>query len=169
MEQKIFKNLSNDYKKYLDNIAIILDTFDINNTYKFSELNKFYNDVNNINTELLIVEKDIDNLINYYEKCDKNKITIKLKSLLKKRNEQIIRNLLKSSIYQDYIEKLYLEKSKKISKAKIDEALLEIIKKYAMSWRCCWSFLKIDDNGIIKGMELFDISDIKYFNEITKN
>jgi hypothetical protein len=169
MEQKVFKNLSNNYKKYLDNIAIILDTFDINNTYKFSELNKFYNDVNNINTELLIVEKDIDNLINYYEKCDKNEITIKLKSLLKKRNEQIIRNLLKSSIYQDYLEKLYLEKSKKISKAKIDEALLEIIKKYAMSWRCCWSFLRIDDNGNIKGMELFDISDIEYFNEIIKN
>ena len=43
--------------------------------------------------------------------------------------------------------------------------MMEIIKKYSMTWKCCWSFLKIDDNGHIKNIELFDINDINYYNE----
>ena len=34
-----------------------------------------------------------------------------------------------------------------------------------MTWRCCWSFLEIDDNGHIKKMELFDINDINFFKQ----
>jgi hypothetical protein len=168
MEQKTIKNLSSEYKKYLKEIENVLINFNVNEVYKFSILNKYYNDVNAVNTELLIVEKDIDNLINSYEKSDQNEIINKLKSLLKQRNSEIIRNLLKSSIYQNYLEKLYIDNNKKISKTKIDQAMMEIIKKYAMSWKCCWSFLKIDDNGNIKNIELFDINDINFFNERIK-
>jgi hypothetical protein len=168
MEQKTFKNLSSEYKKYLKEIDNVLINYNVNEVYKFSILNKYYNDINDVNTALLIVEKDIDNLINLYEKSDQNNTINKLKSLLKQRNSEIIRNLLKSSIYKDYIEKLYTEGSKKISKTKIDSVMMEIIKKYAMSWKCCWSFLKIDDNGHIKNIELFDINDINYYNERVK-
>ena len=165
MEQKTIKNLSSEYKKYLKEIENVLINYNVSEVYKFNMLNKYYNDVNAVNTELLIVEKDIDNLINSYEKSDQNETINKLKSLLKQRNSEIIRNLLKSSIYQNYLEKLYIDGGKKISKTKIDGVMMEIIKKYAMSWKCCWSFLKIDDNGHIKNIELFDINDINYYNE----
>jgi hypothetical protein len=168
MEQKTFKNLSSEYKKYLKEIENVLINYNVNEVYKFSILNKYYNDINTVNTELLIVEKDIDNLINSYEKSDQNETINKLKTLLKQRNSEIIRNLLKSSIYQNYLEKLYIEGGKKISKTKIDSVMMEIIKKYSMTWKCCWSFLKIDDNGNIKNIELFDINDINYYNERIK-
>jgi len=165
MEQKIFKNLSTDYKKYLSEIDKLLISYNISSKYTFSQLNKLYNDINGINTKLLIVEKDIDNLINYYEKADTNETINKLKSILEQRNTEIIRKLLKSTLYKDYIEKLYNDGSKKVSKAKIDEILMEIIKKYAMSWKCCWSFLNLDDAGNVKKIELFDLNDINFYNE----
>jgi hypothetical protein len=165
MEQKTFKNLSSEYKKYLKEIENVLINYNVNEIYKFSILNKYYNDINAVNTELLIVEKDIDNLINSYEKSDQNETINKLKSLLKQRNSEIIRNLLKSSIYQNYLEKLYIDNNKKISKTKIDQVMMEIIKKYAMSWKCCWSFLNLDESGNIKNMELFDLNDINFYNE----
>jgi len=165
MSGKTIKNLSSEYKKYLKEIENVLINYNVKEVYKFNILNKYYNDINTVNTELLIVEKDIDNLINSYEKSDQNETINKLKSLLRQRNSEIIRNLLKSSLYKDYIEKLYIEGGKKISKAKIDSVMMEIIKKYSMTWKCCWSFLKIDDNGHIKNIELFDINDINYYNE----
>jgi hypothetical protein len=168
MEDKIFKNLSNEYKKYLTEIKKVLEDFNINNSYKFSDLNKLYKAVNDVNTKLLIVEKDIDNLIYKYEKSDQNETINKLKSLLAQRNKEIIRKLLKSTIYNEYIEKLYSESNKKINKTKINDVLLKIIKKYAMSWKCCWSFLTMNDDGNIKSMELFDINDINYYNEKIK-
>ena len=169
MTDKTFKNLSTEYKKYLSEIENVLINYKLNEKYTFSHLNKLYNDINGVNTELLIVEKDIDNLINLYEKSTKNETINKLKSILEQRNTEIIRKLLKSKIYTDYIEKLYNDEGKKISKDKIDQVMMEIIKKYAMSWKCCWSFLKLDDSGNIKGIELFDMNDIKYFNEKIKN
>jgi hypothetical protein len=30
-----------------------------------------------------------------------------------------------------------------------------------MKWKCCWSFLQIDENGYPKKIQLFDINDIK--------
>jgi hypothetical protein len=168
MTDKTFKNLSTEYKKYLTEIENILINYKSNEKYTFSQLNKLYNDINGVNTELLIVEKDIDNLINLYEKSNKNETINKLKSILEQRNTEIIRKLLKSKVYTDYIDKLYNDEGKKISKDKIDQVMMEIIKKYAMSWKCCWSFLKLDDSGNIKGIELFDMNDIKYFNEKIK-
>ena len=115
MEQKIFKNLSNDYKKYLSEIDKLLINYKISEKYTFSQLNKFYMDINVINTKLLIVEKDIDNLINYYEKAATNETINKLKSILEQRNTEIIRKLLKSTIYKDYIDTLYVDGGKKVS------------------------------------------------------
>jgi len=168
MSDKTFKNLSTEYKKYLTEIEKLLINYKLEEKYTFTQLNKFYRDINGVNTELLIVEKDIDNLINYYEKSEKNETINKLKSILQQRNTEIIRKLLKSKVYTEYIDKLYNDGGKKLSKNKIDEVMMEIIKKYAMSWKCCWSFLKLDDNGNIKGIELFDMNDINYYNEKIK-
>ncbi len=37
-----------------------------------------------------------------------------------------------------------------------------------MTWKCCWSFVEIDENGNIKKMELFDLNDINYLKEMVK-
>jgi DNA repair photolyase len=120
--------------------------------------------INDINTRLLIVEKDIHHLFKNYAKTNEN--IYKLKNLLRQRNKIIIRNLLTSSLYEEYLKKLSIDNKRTIKN--IEDTIIELMKKYAMTWRCCWSFLEIDDNGHIKKMELFDINDINFFKERLK-
>jgi hypothetical protein len=159
-EKKII-NLSSQYKNYLDEVHKVMLNYDINKIYSFIELNKYYNTINEINNKLLIVEKDIDNLFNNYDK--KNENINKLKDLLRKRNTIVIRNLLSSELYREYLKKLSTEKKRTIKS--IDSALTIIIKKYAMTWKCCWGFLEIYENGNVKKIELFDINDINILNK----
>ena len=120
--------------------------------------------INDVNTRLLIVEKDIHHLFKNYAKTNEN--IYKLKNLLRQRNKIIIRNLLTSSLYEEYLKKLSIDNKRTIKH--IEETLIELMKKYAMTWRCCWSILEIDENGHIKKMELFDINDINFFKERLK-
>lgn len=160
-KEKKFKNLSEQYRNYLNEIDGILRNFNITITYPFSILNDYYTQINSINDRRLILEKDIEHLIKNYEKTN---LTIqKLKCLLRKRNKEIVKNLLTSNIYKEYLNKLHIETNKPISN--IDTIFMEIIKKYAMSWKCCWSFVEFDSNGITKRVELFDVNDIKYLKD----
>jgi hypothetical protein len=160
-KEKKFKNLSEQYRNYLNEIDGILRNFNITITYPFNILNDYYTQINIINDRRLILEKDIEHLIKNYEKTN---LTIqKLKCLLRKRNKEIVRNLLTSDIYKEYLNKLHAETKKSISN--IDAIFMEIIKKYAMNWKCCWSFVEFDSNGITKKVELFDVNDIKYLRE----
>ena len=86
-----------------------------------------------------------------------------MKNLVEKRNKHIITNLLKSKIYQEYI--IELQNVYKKNKVDIEEKFFKLIKKYSMSWKCCWSFLDIDDTGNIKKIQLFDTDDIKIFKD----
>jgi hypothetical protein len=158
---KKFKILSSEYKKYIIQIKRLLYNYEINNSLSFKDINGLYNRINDLNIQLLIVEKDIYNLFNNYE--EENETISKLKDLVQKRNKHIITNLLKSKIYKDYITQLQIIYNK--TKINIEEKFLKLIKKYSMSWKCCWSFLDIDDTGNIKKIELFDVSDIKLFTD----
>jgi len=154
---KTFKNLSTQYKNYLNEINNVLINFNPKKNYSFLEINNYYNSINDINNKLFIVEKDIELLIDKYDKT--NEIIYKLRNLIKKRNTEIIRNLLKSDLYKTYINNLQNEYKKPIKS--INESFIELIKIYSMKWKCCWSFLQIDENGHPKKIQLFDINDIK--------
>jgi len=160
-KDKKFKNLNSQYKNYLEEISKILSSYEVKKEYSFQELNLIYNMISNINEKNLIIEKDIDNLFKNYEKS--NIIISKLEDLLKKRNKIIIKSLLNSDLYKNFINKLSIEykKSYKI----IDSIILELLKKYSMSWKCCWSFLEINLDGIVKKIELFDLNDINFIRE----
>ena len=158
---KKFKNLSNEYKKYLIEVDKILNKFEIIKEYSFKDINELYNRIDNINNKLLIVEKDIFNLFYNYE--GNNETIKKLKNLVEKRNKQIIRNLLESNLYKNYILKIQPIYKKNLKE--INDIFLKLIKKYSMSWKCGWSFLDIDINGIIRKIELFDVNDIKLFKD----
>jgi hypothetical protein len=158
---KKFKILSPEYKKYLTQVEKILKKYDVSTEISFKEINALYYDLNDLNTKLLLVEKDIYNLFYNYE--EKNETIAKLKNLVEKRNKQIITNLLKSKIYQDYITELQITYKKK--KVDIEDKFFKLIKKYSMSWKCCWSFLDMDINGNIKKIQLFDVTDIKIFQD----
>lgn len=159
---KKFKILSPEYKKYLNQVEKILKNYDLNNTnLSFKEVDLLYNRINDLNTQLLIVEKDIHNLFYNYE--EKNETVTKLKDLVEKRNKKIIINLLKSKLYQDYISELRIIYKK--NKTDVEERFLKLIKRYSMSWKCCWSFLDIDETGNIKKIQLFDTDDIKIFKD----
>ena len=161
---KKFKNLTAQYKTYLESINVVLKDFNPKKEYSINEINLLYNSINDINIKQLIVEKDIEELIKNYDKS--NEIIYKLRYLLKKRNKEIIRNVLKSEIYKNYINKLSIDYNK--SKNEIEGALIELIKKYSMKWKCCWSFIEIDNNGNLKKIELFDLNDIKFIKEKLK-
>lgn len=160
-KEKKFSNLPAEYRNYLDEINKVLINYDLNKNYSFKEINSMYQTINDINEKKLILEKDIERLFKNYQKT--NETIYKLRKLLRARNKEIIRNLLKSEIYKEYLKKLSNENKKNIND--IEKVIIEIIKKYAMTWKCCWSFLEIDDNGRPKKIELFDINDIKYFKE----
>jgi hypothetical protein len=158
---KKFKILSPEYKKYVNQIKKILENYNKESNLSFTDINSLYYRINDLNTQLLIVEKDIYNLFYNYE--EKNETIAKLKDLVEKRNKHIITNLLKSKIYQDYI--IELQNIYKKNKVDIEEKFFKLIKKYSMSWKCCWSFLDIDDTGNIKKIQLFDTDDIKLFKD----
>jgi hypothetical protein len=162
--EKKFKNLSAQYRNYLDEVQKILITYIPTKEYSFKELNNYYNMINDVNTRLLIVEKDIHHLFKNYAKTNEN--IYKLKNLLRQRNKILIRNLLTSSLYAEYLKKLSIDNKRSIKH--IEDTLIELMKKYAMTWRCCWSILEIDENGHIKKIELFDINDINFFKERLK-
>ena len=150
--------------RQLDNVPIELELYEnesISLNLSFTDINSLYYRINDLNTQLLIVEKDIYNLFYNYE--EKNETIAKLKDLVEKRNKHIITNLLKSKIYQDYITEL--QNVYKKNKVDIEEKFFKLIKKYSMSWKCCWSFLDIDDTGNIKKIQLFDTDDIKLFKD----
>jgi hypothetical protein len=160
-QEKKFKNLNSRYKIYLDEISKLFLSYETKKDYSFQEINIIYETVSKINEKNLIVEKDIDHIFKNYEKS--NEIILKLKNLLTKRNKIIIKNLLSSEIYKNYLNKLAQEYKKTIND--IEPILLELIKKYSMTWKCCWSFLEIDKNGNIKKIQLFDINDINFIKE----
>jgi hypothetical protein len=155
-----FKHLTSQYKNYLSKVDKILVNLK-NDEEKFSELNKLYTKINELNTKSLILEKDIDDL--FYNYTGNNETVPKMKQLLKKRNKIIISNLLNSNQYKEYVKKLQTEY--KVSLSRIEKALQMMIKKYSMTWKCCWSFVDIADDGKIKKIELFDIDDIEYFKK----
>jgi hypothetical protein len=159
--EKKFKNLSLQYRNYLDEVNKILISYNPKIKYSFIDINKYYNMVNDINNRLLILENDIYHLFMNYEKT--NETIFKLKNLLKQRNKIIIRNLLTSKKYKDYVNKLSQDNKRSIKS--IEDTLTELMKKYSMTWKCCWSFLEIDDSGNPKSINLFDINDILFFKQ----
>lgn len=162
--EKKFKNLNARYNKYLEEVSKVLNTYDEKKEYSFQEINTIYDTVSKINQDNLIVEKDIDHLFKNYEKS--NLALSKLESIVKKRNKIIIKNLLTSEIYKKFINKLSIDY--KTSSKNIETIILELIKKYSMVWKCCWSFIEIDNKGLIKKIELFDINDINFVKEKLK-
>ena len=154
-----FKHLTSQYKKYLHDVDKILKNYKDDDT--FENLNKLYTKINDLNTKSLILEKDIDDLFHNY--TGNNETVPKMKQLLKKRNKIIIFNLLNSNQYKEYVKKLQTQY--KVSLSNVENAISHMIKKYSMTWKCCWSFVEINDDGKIKKIELFDINDIEYFKK----
>jgi predicted nucleic acid-binding Zn-ribbon protein len=159
--EKKFKNLSLQYRNYLDEVNKILISYNPKIKYSFIDINNYYRMINDINNKLLILENDIHHLFTNYEKT--NDTIYKLKNLLKQRNKIIIRNLLTSKKYKDYVNKLSQDNKRSIKS--VEDTLTELMKKYSMTWKCCWSFLEIDDNGNPKNINLFDINDILFFKQ----
>ena len=162
--EKKFKNLNARYNKYLEELSKILNTYNEKKEYSFQEINAIYELVSKKNQDNLIVEKDIDHLFKNYEKS--NQTISKLESIVKKRNKIIIKNLLSSELYKKFINKLAVDY--KTAYVNIETIILELIKKYSMVWKCCWSFIQINENGSIKKIELFDINDINFIKEKLK-
>lgn len=166
MEQdKKFKNLNSRYKTYLDEISKVFATYDLKKQHSYQEINLIYEIISKINEKNLIVEKDIDHIFKNYEKT--NETISKLKNLIMQRNKIIIKNLLSSELYKIFLNKLALEY--KTDKNKIEIIILELIKKYSMVWKCCWSFIEVDSNGLIKKIQLFDINDIQFIKDKLKS
>jgi hypothetical protein len=164
-QEKKFKNLNARYKIYLDEISKVFTTYDSKKQHSYHDINVIYEIISKINEKNLIVEKDIDHIFKNYEKT--NETISKLKNLIMQRNKIIIKNLLSSELYKIFLNKLALEY--KTDKNKIEIIILELIKKYSMVWKCCWSFIDIDSNGLIKKIQLFDINDIQFIKDKLKS
>lgn len=165
---KSFVNLSAKYKQLLDQITTLITDKDktaiTNEKISFRRINDIYQSINNILSNNLCDEFDINNLLNNYSK--QNEIIEQLRSIMKIRNKIILNNAMNSTFWKTNINNI-MAKCNKIftNKCKyelIEEAFNELLKKYENNWMGYWTTIDINKLGVIKNIGILDIDDNDY-------
>lgn len=154
------KRLPNNFKGVLDKIKEMY-------TYKkmsYDEINKKYNELNIIFKENNCEVYDIDNLLNTYIADTQYTDTVTdLKKLVRDRNLKIAKKVYKSKEWYDLLNKTKTElgniKSLDIKIKDINNGIIEIMKKYIDNWSGFWTLIKVNNNGKINDISLFDDDD----------
>ena len=167
---KKFINLPNNYKLFLNEFKSILDKTLLENILKnnlsYEEVNKLHKQIETIASKFNCNSYDINRLINFYDK--NNKLIDLLKKISSLRNKFIVVNSQKTDLWKNNIDNLK-KKFKKYSKIKIEEAFVQLLKKYKYDWNGLWTIFDIDKNGNIKNINIFDIDDLKFIESFITN
>ncbi len=167
---KKFVNLPQNYKLFLDEFKTILDKSLIEKILKneltYIEILKLHNYIDSIAEKYNCNSYDINKLINFYDK--NNKLIDLLKKISSLRNKFIVVNSQKTDLWKNNIDNLK-KKFKKYSKIKIEEAFVQLLKKYKYDWNGLWTIFDIDKNGNIKNINIFDIDDLKFIESFITN
>jgi len=167
---KKFVNLPQNYKLFLDEFKTILDKSLIEKILKneltYNEILKLHNYIDSIAEKYNCNSYDINKLINFYDK--NNKLIDLLKKISSLRNKFIVVNSQKTDLWKNNIDNLK-KKFKKYSKIKIEEAFVQLLKKYKYDWNGLWTIFDIDKSGNIKNINIFDIDDLKFIESFITN
>tara|TARA_A100001015_G_C15005664_1_gene720540 strand:- start:1223 stop:1729 length:507 start_codon:yes stop_codon:yes gene_type:complete len=167
---KKFVNLPQNYKLFLDEFKNLLNITLIENILKnnlsYEEVNKLHKDIENIAIKYKCNGYDINKLINYYDK--NNKLIDLLKKISSLRNKYFVVRSQNTILWKNNIDNLK-NYFKKYKKSKIEEAFINLLKKYKYDWNGLWTIFDIDKNNNIKNINVFDQDDIKFIETYITN
>jgi len=167
---KKFVNLPQNYKLFLDEFKTILNKTLVEKILKnelaYNEILELHNYIDSIAEKYNCNSYDINKLINFYDK--NNKLIDLLKKISSLRNKFIVVNSQKTDLWKNNINNLK-KKFKKYSKIKIEEAFIQLLKKYKYDWNGLWTIFDIDKKGNIKNINIFDIDDLEFIESFITN
>jgi len=168
METKKFVNLSNDYKHFLNICNNKINHLEIDQNTSLDLLNKYHNEIQieildndsfNNNFEI----SDINHILANYEK--ENSIVTQLRKLVHYRNYLILKAVLRSNIWKEFIlslrEKCKESGCKKLSIKIIEETFLKLLEIYIEYWNGFWKFFTFNKKNQIKDIVIIDPEDYK--------
>jgi hypothetical protein len=183
METKKFVNLSNDYKHFLNICNNKINHLEIDQNTSLDLLNKYHNEIqceilgtnnsnnsnstNNSNNSNSFDNNfeisDINHILANYEK--ENSIVTQLRKLVHYRNYLILKAVLRSNIWKEFIlslrEKCKESGCKKLSIKIIEETFLKLLEIYIEYWNGFWKFFTFNKKNQIKDIVIIDPEDYK--------
>ena len=166
MEAKKFTNLSSEYKNFLLACSKLIIIQTINENTSLNVLNQAHSEVTKCLYPLELQISDINHLLLNYSKT--NEQVEQLKKIAYYRNYLIITSCLRTNEVQwkNFILKIKLKTSAKTKD--IENAVLELLKKYMGMWDTIENIIVIDKKGIVKSVELFDPDDYNFIFNLLK-
>lgn len=166
MESKKFSNLSSNYKKFLQECSNIFNNIELNDNLDLSYLNSLHKLVETCLQPNELQISDINHLIENYLK--NNDQIINLQKLVHLRNYKIIKILLRSNQWKDFIIKLK-NKCNETNTKNIENSFIKLLEKYLGTWNTIDKFIILDKKNSIKTVEIVDPDDYEFLIKILKN
>jgi len=166
MESKKFSNLSSNYKKFLQDCLNIFNNIELNDNLDLAHLNVLHKSIETCLQPNELQISDINHLIENYLK--NNDQIVNLQKLVHLRNYKIIKILLRSNQWKDFIIKLK-NKCNETNTKNIENSFIKLLEKYLGTWNTIDKFIILDKKNSIKTVEIVDPDDYEFLIKILKN
>jgi hypothetical protein len=165
MESKKFVNLTSNYKNFLLDCENIFKLIELNDILSIEKLNDIYININLCIQSNELQISDINHLIQNYSKP--NDQVNNLKKFVYLRNYLIIKILLRSSKWKDFISKLKI-KCNNANTKNVENAFIKLLEKYLGMWNTIDKIINLDKRNNIKMVEIIDPDDYSFIFNILK-
>lgn len=166
MESKKFSNLSSNYKKFLQECSNTFNNIELNDNLDLAHLNLLHKSVETCLQPNELQISDINHLIENYLK--NNDQIVNLQKLVHLRNYKIIKILLRSNQWKEFIIKLK-SKCNETNTKNIENSFIKLLEKYLGTWNTIDKFIILDKKNSIKTVEIVDPDDYDFLIKILKN
>jgi len=165
MESKKFVNLTSNYKNFLLDCENIFKLVELNDSLSIEKLNELHMAINLCIQSNELQISDINHLIQNYSKP--NDQVNNLKKFVYLRNYLIIKILLRSSKWKDFISKLKI-KCNSTNTKDVENAFIKLLEKYLGIWNTIDKIINLDKRNNIKIVEIIDPDDYSFIFNILK-
>ena len=165
MESKKFVNLPSEYKDFLSSCEKINNLSIIDGTTSLLILYTLHTQVEEKFSQANLQISDINHLLSNYSK--QNDQVDKLKKLVYYRNYYLITNCIRTNQWKEFIKGIKI-KLPEIKTKYIENAVLELLKKYMGTWDTIEKIIVSDKKGSIKSIELIDHDDYEFIFSFLK-
>jgi len=166
MESKKFSNLSSNYKKFLQECSNTFNNIELNDNLDLAHLNLLHKSIETCLQPNELQISDINHLIENYLK--NNDQIVNLQKLVHLRNYKIIKILLRSNQWKEFIIKLK-SKCNETNTKNIENSFIKLLEKYLGTWNTIDKFIILDKKNSIKTVEIVDPDDYDFLIKILKN
>lgn len=155
------KKLPNNFKPLLEKINSYLK---VENDMTYGQINFAYNRINKELEENEFQPYDLNRVLNEYEESDDVKEVVgKLRKLTKLKNKYIFKDSYRSQPWIRCVKRIKQESKtvfpNKIHTRDIEKGLVKIMKNYYDDWLGYWGIMKLNGNGEIKKIKLYNKDD----------